>query len=270
MSDDHQVTAYAKEEEGPFPFEQQDTQSASPVPTCPPSSEVATPPVHSAPQKTALATSDAGLLRLPSIDDQMRFAETLIRNSMVSSSFKSPHQVVIAMQYLKELSLPVVAGMRLLYVVNNRPCLYSEGPLMLVQRSGHIESIEEFFFNEKMERISFENKNLKDKVYGSVTRVKRKGDDFVQEDYFTVDDMKTAKLDVNKENKPKEVWVKWERLMLRYKARAIALRSKFADVIGGVPIAEYDEDYSPEVPIKVRGTIAEELNQNFLTGQSKG
>lgn len=253
-------------DDGPFPFEVQTVaqERAQEPPPPAPSPEVAAGPERK--ENTSLVTSDDGVLALASIEQQVRFAATLIKNSMISSSFKNPNQVVIGMQYLKELNMPVVAGMRLLYVVNNRPCLYSEGPLMLVQRTKKFESIEEFFIDEDGERISFTAKNLKKQVYASITRVQRIGDPNVQEDYFTLDDLDAAGLEVGK-NGPKDVWLKWKRLMMRYKARAIALRSKFADVIGGIPVAEYDEHFSPEIPQiapTVRSDIAGELNKTFL------
>lgn len=253
----------APEHEVPFPFEKGHTQAeADKVSAEAAGSKILLPAARK------LETAESGQFALKTLDDQMSFASTLLKNQMISSSFKTPAQVVIAMQYLKEINMPMVAGLRLLYVVNSRPCLFSEGPLMLVQRSSLFESIEEFFFDENGDRISFEAKNLKAKVYGSLSRVKRKGDQFVQEDYFTLDDLATAKLDVGK-NGTKEVWVKWQRIMMRYKARAIALRSKFADVIGGIPVAEYEEDFSPECPqINATSSIADELNAKYLQGKS--
>lgn len=242
-------------QEEPFPWEKAPAEEKVAET---PSQKVVVP----APRK--LQTIESGQVALQSLDDQLAFAKTLIDQRMVSKSFETPAQVVIGIQYLKEINLPVVSGLRLLYVVNSRPCLFSEGPLMLVQRSKAFKSIQEFFFDENGEQICFEKKNLKAKVFGALTRVWRQGDENPQEDYFTLDDLEVAKLDVGKHG-PKEVWVKWQRLMMRYKARSPALKSKFADVIGGVPIAEYDEDFSPEVQeVAPRRDIAQELNDKFL------
>lgn len=213
------------------------------------------------PQGTQLTTLQTGVVALESLSEQLAFAERLIKEEMVSSTFKTPQQVVIGIQYAKVMKMEPIAALKMMYVVGNKPCLYSEGPLLLCQRSSVFDKIEEFFIDDDGLRISFDNKNLKSKVFGAVTRVWRKGDPLVQEDFFTLDDLKRAKLDVSKYGK-KDVWEKWERLMLRYKARSMALKSKFADLIGGIGISEYDENFSPELPtITVEKTSS--LNDTF-------
>lgn len=215
-------------------------------------------------KSTALSTTDTGTIALQSLSDQLKFGEILLAKKMVSSTFSTPGDVVIGIQYCKELKLPVIAGLRLMYVVNNRPCLYSEGPLLLCQRTGEVESFEEFFVDSNGDRICVEKKNLTATVYAAVTRVKRRGQEGIQEDYFTKDDLAKAKLDVGKGGK-KDVWEKWERLMMRYKARSMALKSKFADCIGGIGIAEYDHSFSPEMPeiAPAANNVAQELNETY-------
>lgn len=208
--------------------------------------------------------NQGGQLALRSIDDQLNFAKKLIDSGMVSETFKNPQQLLIGFQYAKALGLEPVVAVKMMYVVNGRPSLYGEGPLSLVQRSPAFHQIREWFINEKQDEICPANKNLNDKVWGAVTEVWRTGDKLPQIDYFTLEDMARAKLDVNKYGK-KDVWEKWERVMLRYKARTLSLRSKFADLIAGVPIAEYDDHFSPDTPeIPPRDvTAADEINREY-------
>lgn len=189
-----------------------------------------------------------GSLALNTIDEQLRFADTLIRQGMISSTFTTPQQVVVAMQWAKTMRMEVMSALRLMYVVDGRPCLWGDGPLMLVQRSGELESIIEFFVDEKGERICSESKNLASPVWGSVTQVWKKGDPRMQEDFFSVEDLKRAGLETTRAGKKKETWLKFERIMMRMKARTMALKSKFANHVNGVPVAEYDHHFSPDMP----------------------
>lgn len=219
-------------------------------------------------EKKQLQTDHAGRLMLTSLEDQLSFAKRLIDQEMVSSTFKTPQQLVVAFQYAKAMQMNEMIAIKMMYVVGGRPCLYGEGPLSLCLRTGLVEKIEEFYVDENIERISVENKNLNARVYASVTRIKRKGDQSEQEDYFTLDDLARAGIDKTYQGKKKETWEKWERIMLRYKARTLALRSKFADLIAGIPIAEYDYSFTPEEPSVIvqekKKNIADELNSVYV------
>lgn len=204
-------------------------------------------PLTKTENRTSLELKSNGGMSLVSLSDQLAFAQRLMTEKMISNTFETPQQVVIGIQYAKALGIEPIVGLKMMYVVGGKPSLYSEGPLALCQRQPCFGSIEEFFIDEEGQKICFENKNLKSKVWGSVTRVWRKDDPRAQEDYFTLEDLARAKLDVNKYGK-KDVWAKFERIMMRYKARTMALKSKFADLIGGIPIAEYDDHFSPETP----------------------
>lgn len=198
-----------------------------------------------------LKTDDMGLMKIASLKEQMAYAQTLMAAGVISTTFKTPQQVVIAIQYALAIDIPIIPALKMMYVVNGQPCLYGDGPLMMCQKTGLVEGFREFFLNIKGDEICFKSKNLKDEVWGCVTRIKRKGDSEWQEDYFTKDDLKRAKIDQRPASKgggKKVVWALWERNMMRYKPRSMALKSKFADRLHGVGIAEYDHHFSPETP----------------------
>lgn len=225
-----------------------------------PQAPAASPAV--APQKS-LETTSTGKLSLASLDDQKAFAMRMIADKMISDTFKTPQQVIIGIQYSKAMNLEPIVGLRMMYVVNGKPSLYGEGPLALCYRADQVAQIREFFIDEEGEEICFSKKNLKSKVWGSVTQVWRKGDELMQEDTFTLDDMKRAKMDITDKGR-KTVWEKYERLMMRYKARSIALRTKFPDLIAGIPIAEYNDNFSPETPEIKEVPNESELNSVYL------
>lgn len=219
--------------------------------------------------------SETGLMKLDSISQQKAFAQQLMAQGVISKTFKTVEQIIIAMQYCAALSLPAVKGLKMMYVINGQPALYGDGPLMLAKSSGLVADMKEFFIDEDGEEICFANKNLKKKVWGCVTRMKRKGEDTWQEDSFTLHDLEVAQLDktvVWKNGKPtdefkkKDVWEKFERNMMRYKARTLCLKSKFADVINGVPIAEHDFHFTPEakeVNVLADNTKANIINETY-------
>lgn len=199
---------------------------------------------------TALATRTDGVFDLQSLEAQLSFAEKMIQQRMVSETFKNPSQVVVAIQWAHSMNMNPVTMLRMCYVVNGRPCLWGDGPLGRVQAAGLIEDMEEFFVDEKYNKISIGNKNLDKEPRAAVCRIKRKGQGTWQEDYFSIEDLERSGINLKPKKKgggEKEVWKAWKRLMMRYKARTLCLKSKFADVLSGVDIAEYHEHFSPEV-----------------------
>lgn len=218
-------------------------------------------------KSTAMATTETGSFALQSLADQMRFAERLIADKMISETFQTAQQVIIGLQYAKALKLNEIVALRMMYVLKGKPCLYGEGPLSLCQRTGLVSLFDEFFVDKESNRICVANKNIHAPVFASVTRIGRKGDSEIQEDFFTIEDMDRAGLTVSKFGK-KDVWVKFERIMLRYKARSLAIKSKFADTTAGIPIAEYDEHFAPDYPEmkEVKSTVADDLNKLYSPG----
>lgn len=213
--------------------------------------------------KKGLSTNSNGELSLESINDQMAYAQKLINEKMISSTFKTAQQVVIGIQYAISLKMDALPALRNMYVIKGRPCLWGDGPLSLAQRTGKIEGFEEFYVNKDLKKICYENKNLKDEVYASVCRIKRKGDECWQEDFFTLDDMKKAGLAEDKWGK-KETYKKYQRIMIRYKARTLSLKSKFADLLNGMDVAEYNQHFSPQTPdIHFDAKTGEDINEKI-------
>ncbi len=194
-----------------------------------------------------LLTKDTGVTSLVTLDEQIHFAALLMKNGMISETFKTAQEVLIGIQYAKAMTLDPIIALRMMYVLNGKPTLWGDGPLSLAWRSKLLVSVEEFFIDDSGERICAEKKNLRQPVFGAVTRLWRKGDPLPQEDHFTLADLELAGIDKNKQG-TKVTWQKYRRIMMRYKARTLALKSKCTDLINGIPIAEFDFNYTPEVP----------------------
>jgi hypothetical protein len=176
-----------------------------------------------------------GTFELTSLDKQLAYANSLITKGLVSDTYKNPSQLVLAIQTCLALGVEPTMGLKWSYVISGKPAFFGDFPLMMVQKSGFVESIEEFFVNDKLEKICFENKNIKDKVFAAFCRVKRKGDAAVLESFFTVDEASMAGLFKN------QTWNKYTKDMLMYRTRGRALRAKFPDALGGLEIAEFIE-----------------------------
>ncbi len=187
-------------------------------------------------KQVTLTTDEHGLFKVNSLEQQMQFAQVLLKTGAINQSFKTPQQVVIGIHFAIALGLDPRIALNSMYVINGRPALYGDGPLILVRRSGLLENFREYFVDEKGQEVG-PGKGAN--VYAAVCEVKRKGEESIQRDWFSLDDRKAAGL-----NSP--VWQKYERTMMKYRARSMALKSKFADTLNGIEIAEYITDSLPQ------------------------
>jgi hypothetical protein len=158
-----------------------------------------------------------------SMDEALRFADYLADSELVPKDFKGkPGNVLVAIQWGMELGLKPMQALQNIAVINGRPSLWGDAVLALVLASPVCEYVRETEENGV-----------------AVCRVKRRGDDeHVQT--FSDDDAKKAGL-IGKQGP----WSQYPKRMKKLRARAFALRDKFADVLKGIPIAEEVMDYQP-------------------------
>ena len=197
-------------------------------------------------KKNVLAVDDGGKFKLTTLEAQLTLADKLLKQGLISSTFKSVQDVVIGMQYALELGLKPLTALNNIYVIKGKPTLWGDGPLMAIRAKGMLKDIREFYVDENSVEICFENKNLNAKYYAAVTQVWRVGEEHMQQDYFTVDDIELSDIDKSY-GKKKATWQSYERSMMRYKGRTKALKSKFGDLLNGVDIAEYHHNISGDI-----------------------
>ncbi|MCP3873375.1 MAG: hypothetical protein GY699_09515 [Desulfobacteraceae bacterium] len=186
-----------------------------------------------------LKVDEKGFAVTTTIEEQLSHASLLIASGMLPNAYKSQAQVVTALAYASELGLPRgIVSLRQIAVINGTPSIYGDLPLSIVYNSGKLKAIEEFVFDKDFKEICFENKNLSAEVYGACCRVMREGDSKYHESYFTADDARKANLAGN-------VWSKYKRDMLKYRARSRALKDRFPDILNGIAIAEFDYGVIP-------------------------
>ncbi len=117
-----------------------------------------------------------------------------------------------------EVGLPPMRSLQSIAVVNGTPCVYGDAQLALVKASGELIHFKEYYEGE-----------FAQDDFSAVCELQRIGDQEQTREKFSILDSKNAKL-WGKTG----TWQTHPKRMLRYKARAFALRDKFADVLLGL------------------------------------
>lgn len=172
-------------------------------------------------------TTNKGLDLSPQTFEQaMTFSQYLADSDMVPKDYRGkPGNCLIAMQWGAEVGLKPLQALQNIAVINGRPSLWGDSVLAIVLASPLCEYVKE-----------------SDDGSTATCRVKRRGEEEA-EFTFSMDDARTAGL----LSKPGP-WTQYPKRMRKMRARAFALRDKFADVLRGMAIAEEAMD-APEKPM---------------------
>lgn len=170
-------------------------------------------------------------------EQALTFSNYLSDSDMVPKDYKGkPGNCLIAMQWGAEVGLKPLQAIQNIAVINGRPSMWGDAVLALVRSSSLCESVVETESDAK----------------GTCT-VKRRGEpEYTIE--FTVEDAKKAGL-WGKQGP----WQTSPKRMMKLRARAFALRDKFADVLRGIAIAEESLDLAPDAPRVVHMGVATEV-----------
>lgn len=176
-----------------------------------------------------------------SLEAAMKYAVELSKSDMIPKDYiGKPGNILVAMQWGREIGLQPLQAMQSIAVINGRPTLWGDNALALVLASPVCEYIDE---------------SESDATHG-VCRAKRRGDtEHVQ--VFTVEDAKKAGL-WGKAGP----WTTYPARMLKLRARSWALRDKFPDVMRGLGIAEEVRD--TEIDITPRRENAVQIAQQTV------
>jgi len=152
-------------------------------------------------------------------------AETLSKSGVIPNIYKGkPEDIFVAMAMGYQLGFPIEQALQDIAVINGRPCLWGDGLMALVLVHPECEDIEELAIYSGQV------------VTGYICTVKRKGHK-PHFKTFTIQDATNAGL-LSKGG----VWKNYPERMLQLRARAYALRDKFADALRGLRQAEVEED----------------------------
>jgi len=175
-----------------------------------------------------------GQLMPTDFDGIQRLAKFMHSTGMVPQNDRSPctlEQTILLVTKAFELGLPFTAIASGMLIVRNKPAVWGDVMLALVQRSPEFVSI-----GERMEG---------DDAVCVVTRMHKILDGTYErsgcEVRFSIQDAKTAGL--WGKSGP---WTQYPKRMLKLRARAFALRDMFADLLNGMSMAEEVQDYPPD------------------------
>lgn len=191
------------------------------------------------------------------VEERWRVCQLYSKSNMLPKCFDTAEKVFIGLQYAIELgfaSQPLTV-LRNMAVINGQPAIWGELPLALVRRSGELEFIKEFFVDSSDKILP--PTCTPEQIFAAICVIKRKNYD---EKTFAFTKADKTKLGVA------AIWQQFEKIMMKRKARSLALKDEFGDVLLGVQIAEYDNHIIPNNnvvdadPEKMR---AEELTNTF-------
>lgn len=181
----------------------------------------------------ALAEVKTGYSVMPlvmtDLESAYRIAQCFAKSGMLPKSYQAPtldevvSRVVVAMQLGAEVGMLPMQAIQNIAVVNGMPTIWGDAQLALCQNSGLMEDFEEWYEGDWLGRADTA------KTFKAVCKVKRAGRKSISVEEFTIQDAIDAGL-----------WSKtgpWQtaaKRMLRYRARAFALRDTFPDVLKGL------------------------------------
>ena len=102
--------------------------------------------------------------KLESKEDVYKMSDYLFSYELLPDSIKSKQEAFIALQTAMSLGFKTFGNMLMaiknMYFVNGQVELWGDLPLAIVEQSGNLVSIDEYFIDNEYKRISIENKNL--------------------------------------------------------------------------------------------------------------
>lgn len=240
----------------------------------PPSTELTIPPhlsdsARDGTMKTAQLRAGGEIMPVipGTLEEAFRYAVAVCGAGLAPDSYRiggtgkdrddpDPQKVLIGILKALEVGYPPITGLSVIAIINNRPCIWGDGAIGLVQSRGLVDKVETFFEGTP-ERVVLPTSGPGVEVdhtptladftdqLSCVYRIWRRGQPIPYEGRFSVRDAKRAHLWGN----PKKVpWMLYPRRMLFNRARAFALRDGFADALAGLGIREEVEDMLPEPP----------------------
>lgn len=203
-----------------------------------------------APQQNLTRKQDTGLADYDGLTPHqqgllVRQFEYLLRSGALPKHMRTAQQLFLAYKLLRPLGLDVIINLRNLWQNPQTGSfeLCNDAPLAACQsRRSEYVGTAEWHVNAKNERRTVDN-FIGFKAEGAVCVAKRKG----REDcigLYTMEQARAAGLTT------KDNWRKHPEAMLTKRARAIALRQQWSDVLGGVGIHEADDFVAPAASLR--------------------
>jgi len=167
------------------------------------------------------------------LSEAMQFSEVLSQSAMVPREYQGkPANTLVAIQWGMELGLAPMQALQNIAVINGKPSIYGDALLAMVRADHRCRGVKEYLDGETAVCLITRSPNA-----GEVEEIERK---------FSVDDAKRAGL-WGKQGP----WKQYPQRMLQMRARSLAIRDGFPDVIKGLISVEEAQDMpSPMKPVQ--------------------
>lgn len=180
-------------------------------------------------------------------EEYARLANLLGQAGCVPASYHGANpadtraKLIIGLMKSVEIGVPPITGLNGIMIVNNRPSVWGDLAISLIQRSGHLAKMEVLQIGQKPQPDTPLNKW--DNGFGYRVLMWRVGQEAPYVGEFTVEDARRARLWENTKRQP---WINYPKDMLFNRARAKAARAGFADALHGMGIVEEERDATRE------------------------
>ena len=201
------------------------------------------------PPRAALTTGNHVAAMVPdSIESAWRLSEVIAKSGMAPKTYGTDsNKIMVGMLAGLEIGLTPFAALQSIAVINGNPSLWGDGALALIQASNLLEDMDET-----------------DDGQTATCTMKRVGRASPIVRTFSMADAKLAGLQGKA-----GPWTQYTRRMRQMRARSLAMRDGFADVLKGLRIAEEVRDYQdfaeatprPAIGVSVPITAAALLEQ---------
>jgi len=176
-----------------------------------------------------------------------QLAGIIVSSGMAPKGMNTPEQAAVAILTGMEVGLSPIQSVNAIAVINGRPTMWGDAVLALVQGSGLLIDIEE--------KVVGEGQSMK-----AVCRVDRKSRKTATVREFSYADAQKANILNN------AVWKTYPKRMMQMRARSMALRDCFPDVLSGIHMREEVQDYKP---LDEPTTAGEPITISELSGETQ-
>ena len=196
-----------------------------------------------------LASQQRGTALVPqTIEGLWKFAVMVHKTGMAGKSLNTPEKVMVAMAWGMELGLRPLASIRNISVINGRPAVWGDAVMAMLHASGLCKTFKE-------EPLICTDGSVKHKLpsglYGyRCTSTRSNGLTITHQ--FTLED--AARAGLTTKTGP---WQTYPQRMLQMRPRSWVLRDLYADVLGGLILAEEAQDIPEAREELVTGKIQE-------------
>lgn len=225
-----------------------------------------------------ISLDKAGKAIPKTLEEAYRISHMMVKEKVVPKNITSATQALAIIQCGADLGMNAFTSLKSIAMIDGTPSLHTDGPLGLVLKSGLLEDIEEYAIDKSGAKIDFLKHALgAEKIHGYVSIVTRKGMK-PHAQVYTIEMAKSAGLypatDRSGRKIDKMPWNAYTDVMLKRRARSMALKDRFADVLGGLNILEYDMhttfDYGPLKDVTESKSKAQEFNRQLSERSATG